>query len=255
MYMCMSLSIYTYTTHTQKHLLMENIMDFIRQWHFMKCVQVRVSGHFANIWQTRLVFIAVKTARITVMAAMDSLEHKHIMDDNMFMASAVTCLFHHQQSPLLQTGATTNPYVTVKLPYDSQRFNDPSHQLFPLKEINSLIFVFVSSCSIITCRYDLRIRYIPKDFLEKFKGDETTLLYFYQQVNVCVSACVCLSLCVSVWVCFMCVFCLCISVNFWECDSQSCECSFLLEEARTPSNWLDVEILLYNMTMKWNKIK
>ncbi|KAA0711575.1 Protein-tyrosine kinase 2-beta [Triplophysa tibetana] len=30
-------------------------------------------------------------------------------------------------------------------------------------------------------RYDLRIRYIPSDFLEKLKEDKTTLLYFYQQ--------------------------------------------------------------------------
>ncbi|XP_077368388.1 protein-tyrosine kinase 2-beta-like [Festucalex cinctus] len=32
-------------------------------------------------------------------------------------------------------------------------------------------------------RYDLRIRYIPSDFLEKFQEDETTMLYFYQQVR------------------------------------------------------------------------
>lgn len=32
-------------------------------------------------------------------------------------------------------------------------------------------------------RYDLRIRYIPADFIEKFKEDRTTLLYFYQQVR------------------------------------------------------------------------
>ncbi|XP_030638640.1 protein-tyrosine kinase 2-beta [Chanos chanos] len=32
-------------------------------------------------------------------------------------------------------------------------------------------------------RYDLRIRYIPNDFLEKFMEDKTTLLYFYQQVR------------------------------------------------------------------------
>ncbi|XP_030628021.1 protein tyrosine kinase 2 beta, b [Chanos chanos] len=32
-------------------------------------------------------------------------------------------------------------------------------------------------------RYDLRIRYIPVDFLEKFKEDHTSLLYFYQQVR------------------------------------------------------------------------
>uniref|UniRef100_A0A8C2FKE7 non-specific protein-tyrosine kinase n=1 Tax=Cyprinus carpio TaxID=7962 RepID=A0A8C2FKE7_CYPCA len=34
-------------------------------------------------------------------------------------------------------------------------------------------------------RYDLRIRYIPPDFLEKLKDDKTTMLYFYQQVGTC----------------------------------------------------------------------
>ncbi|XP_061572121.1 protein-tyrosine kinase 2-beta-like [Cololabis saira] len=32
-------------------------------------------------------------------------------------------------------------------------------------------------------RYDLRIRYIPSDFMESFKDDSTTLLYFYLQVR------------------------------------------------------------------------
>uniref|UniRef100_A0A3Q2YR59 non-specific protein-tyrosine kinase n=1 Tax=Hippocampus comes TaxID=109280 RepID=A0A3Q2YR59_HIPCM len=32
-------------------------------------------------------------------------------------------------------------------------------------------------------RYDLRIRYIPVNFLEKFKEDRSTLVYFYQQVR------------------------------------------------------------------------
>uniref|UniRef100_A0A673L8P5 non-specific protein-tyrosine kinase n=1 Tax=Sinocyclocheilus rhinocerous TaxID=307959 RepID=A0A673L8P5_9TELE len=32
-------------------------------------------------------------------------------------------------------------------------------------------------------RYDLKIRYIPPDFLEKLKDDKTTMLYFYQQVR------------------------------------------------------------------------
>eukprot|EP00064_Thunnus_orientalis_P016130 superscaffoldBa00003130_g16193 len=32
-------------------------------------------------------------------------------------------------------------------------------------------------------RYDLRIRYIPSDFVKKFDDDRTTLLYFYQQVR------------------------------------------------------------------------
>uniref|UniRef100_A0AAQ4NV97 non-specific protein-tyrosine kinase n=1 Tax=Gasterosteus aculeatus aculeatus TaxID=481459 RepID=A0AAQ4NV97_GASAC len=32
-------------------------------------------------------------------------------------------------------------------------------------------------------RYDLRIRYIPSDFMEEFKEDTTTMLYFYKQVR------------------------------------------------------------------------
>ncbi|XP_075872961.1 protein-tyrosine kinase 2-beta-like [Nelusetta ayraudi] len=32
-------------------------------------------------------------------------------------------------------------------------------------------------------RYDLRVRYIPSDFLDKFQEDRTTLLYFYLQVR------------------------------------------------------------------------
>ncbi|XP_022623075.1 protein-tyrosine kinase 2-beta-like isoform X2 [Seriola dumerili] len=32
-------------------------------------------------------------------------------------------------------------------------------------------------------RYDLRIRYVPVNFLEKFTDDRSTLLYFYQQVR------------------------------------------------------------------------
>lgn len=32
-------------------------------------------------------------------------------------------------------------------------------------------------------RYDLRIRYIPSRFMEKFQDDRTTMLYFYLQVS------------------------------------------------------------------------
>ncbi|XP_041834984.1 protein-tyrosine kinase 2-beta-like [Melanotaenia boesemani] len=32
-------------------------------------------------------------------------------------------------------------------------------------------------------RYDLRIRYIPSDFMEAFQDDRTTMLYFYQQIR------------------------------------------------------------------------
>lgn len=44
-----------------------------------------------------------------------------------------------------------------------------------------------ANCDVCLYRYDLRIRYIPSDFMEKFKDDSTTMLYFYQQVsNMCV---------------------------------------------------------------------
>ncbi|XP_074942508.1 protein-tyrosine kinase 2-beta isoform X8 [Phalacrocorax aristotelis] len=32
-------------------------------------------------------------------------------------------------------------------------------------------------------RYDLQIRYLPEDFIERFREDRTTLLYFYQQLR------------------------------------------------------------------------
>ncbi|OPJ68347.1 protein-tyrosine kinase 2-beta isoform A [Patagioenas fasciata monilis] len=32
-------------------------------------------------------------------------------------------------------------------------------------------------------RYDLQIRYLPEDFMERFQEDRTTLLYFYQQLR------------------------------------------------------------------------
>ena len=43
-----------------------------------------------------------------------------------------------------------------------------------------------SSC-FLCFRYDLRIRYIPANFLEKFKEDRTSLFYLYQQVSGCLS--------------------------------------------------------------------
>lgn len=39
-------------------------------------------------------------------------------------------------------------------------------------------------CNVPLCRYDLRIRYIPPNFMEDFESDRTTMLYFYQQVSV-----------------------------------------------------------------------
>lgn len=43
------------------------------------------------------------------------------------------------------------------------------------------------NCDLYLFRYDLRIRYIPSDFMEKFQDDRTTMLYFYQQVSKIVS--------------------------------------------------------------------
>ncbi len=52
--------------------------------------------------------------------------------------------------------------------------------LLILKALDKLAWCF---CFLSECRYDLRIRYVPVNFLEKFKDDRSTLLYFYQQVT------------------------------------------------------------------------
>ncbi|XP_031436071.1 protein-tyrosine kinase 2-beta isoform X2 [Clupea harengus] len=57
------------------------------------------------------------------------------------------------------------------------------HWLHPLMTVGEVEQKYEQQHVEAEWRYDLRIRYIPKDFLEKFKGDETTLLYFYQQVR------------------------------------------------------------------------
>lgn len=56
-------------------------------------------------------------------------------------------------------------------------------------------------------RYDLRIRYIPSNFLAKFQEDRTTMLYFYQQVRYVVvwKACIDLKRYNGFNVCCMCV--------------------------------------------------
>lgn len=49
----------------------------------------------------------------------------------------------------------------------------------------NLIELYANKCGFyvaLVCRYDLRIRYIPVNFLEKFQDDRSTLVYFYQQV-------------------------------------------------------------------------
>lgn len=55
-------------------------------------------------------------------------------------------------------------------------------------------------CSI---RYDLRVRYIPSNFMDIFQDDRTTMLYFYLQVSRARPSCICqqlsfkFSLCVT----------------------------------------------------------
>lgn len=49
-----------------------------------------------------------------------------------------------------------------------------------------VVFTDTFSCMCCVCfifRYDLRIRYIPPDYMKKLKEDRTFLLYFYQQVS------------------------------------------------------------------------
>ncbi|XP_076155396.1 protein-tyrosine kinase 2-beta isoform X1 [Alosa pseudoharengus] len=57
------------------------------------------------------------------------------------------------------------------------------HWLHPLMTVGEVEQKYEQQHVEAEWRYDLRIRYIPKDFLEKFKEDKTTLLYFYQQVR------------------------------------------------------------------------
>ncbi|KAL2098840.1 hypothetical protein ACEWY4_005320 [Coilia grayii] len=57
------------------------------------------------------------------------------------------------------------------------------HWLHPLMTVGEVEQKYEQQHVEAEWRYDLRIRYIPKDFIEKFKEDKTTLLYFYQQVR------------------------------------------------------------------------
>ncbi|XP_063040271.1 protein-tyrosine kinase 2-beta isoform X2 [Engraulis encrasicolus] len=57
------------------------------------------------------------------------------------------------------------------------------HWLHPLMTVGEVELKYEQQHVEAEWRYDLRIRYIPNDFIDKFKEDKTTLLYFYQQVR------------------------------------------------------------------------
>uniref|UniRef100_A0A8C9U3C5 non-specific protein-tyrosine kinase n=1 Tax=Scleropages formosus TaxID=113540 RepID=A0A8C9U3C5_SCLFO len=61
--------------------------------------------------------------------------------------------------------------------------SDELHWLHPDQTIGELEQKFEQQHLEAEWRYDLRIRYIPSHFMEKFREDRTTLLYFYQQVR------------------------------------------------------------------------
>lgn len=70
--------------------------------------------------------------------------------------------------------------LTKQVSFLVERFqSNLLHEAFysmPCRENKRIISGFCWS------RYDLRVRYIPADFLDKFQEDRTTLLYFYLQV-------------------------------------------------------------------------
>uniref|UniRef100_A0A6Q2YJ28 non-specific protein-tyrosine kinase n=1 Tax=Esox lucius TaxID=8010 RepID=A0A6Q2YJ28_ESOLU len=61
--------------------------------------------------------------------------------------------------------------------------SDELHWLHPDLTVGEVEQRYESHHNEAEWRYDLRVRYIPVNFLEKFKEDRTTLLYFYQQVR------------------------------------------------------------------------
>lgn len=52
-----------------------------------------------------------------------------------------------------------------------------------ITNILPIIWTFHKCAYVFYFRYDLRIRYIPTDFMKRLKNDRTFLLYFYQQVS------------------------------------------------------------------------
>eukprot|EP00063_Salmo_salar_P086838 XP_014061673.1 PREDICTED: protein-tyrosine kinase 2-beta-like [Salmo salar] len=61
--------------------------------------------------------------------------------------------------------------------------SDELHWLHPDLTVGEVEQLYESHHVEAEWRYDLRVRYIPVNFLEKFKEDRTTFLYFYQQVR------------------------------------------------------------------------
>ncbi|XP_061668183.1 protein tyrosine kinase 2 beta, b isoform X2 [Syngnathoides biaculeatus] len=61
--------------------------------------------------------------------------------------------------------------------------SDELHWLHPQLTVGEAEQRYESRHAEAEWRYDLRIRYVPVNFLEKFRDDRSTLLYFYQQVR------------------------------------------------------------------------
>ncbi|KAK3538344.1 hypothetical protein QTP70_035223 [Hemibagrus guttatus] len=61
--------------------------------------------------------------------------------------------------------------------------SDEVHWLHPNLTVNEVEKKYEQQHVEAEWRYDLRIRYIPSDFLEKLNEDKTTMLYFYHQVR------------------------------------------------------------------------
>ncbi|KAM7027978.1 protein-tyrosine kinase 2-beta [Passerculus sandwichensis] len=57
------------------------------------------------------------------------------------------------------------------------------HWLHPLLTVGQAQHKYESLHLEAEWRYDLQIRYLPEDFMESFREDRTTLLYFYQQLR------------------------------------------------------------------------
>ncbi len=55
--------------------------------------------------------------------------------------------------------------------------------------ILAIIWTFHKCAYVFYFRYDLRIRYIPTDFIKRLKEDRTFLLYLYQQVSKLLQIC------------------------------------------------------------------
>lgn len=83
----------------------------------------------------------------------------------------------------IRTGAT-NRGVEVRGNLSAVCFNvlaipspDCTPQMFRDTTDNNSVRICVS------CRYELRIRYLPKSFVQQFTEDKPTLSYFYHQVH------------------------------------------------------------------------